>query len=106
VRRLEIIELQEGGSVTRDEAGHPDEGLPIGAIFPDFELPNLRGSIVSLRDLKIEHRPLLFIFVSPTCNPCKAMLAEFERWQGDLSDKLKLVFVFSSKISNQLWIFA
>ncbi len=97
MRRLEVIELvaQEGGSVKRDEAGHPNEGLPIGAIFPDFELPDLTGHTVTLDDLKAGHKPVLFIFVSPTCNPCKALLPEFEQWQADLNEKLRIVFISS-----------
>ncbi len=95
MRRLEVMELiaQDGGSVTRDEAGLPNEGLPIGALFPDFELPDLDGNVVTLADLKAEHKPVLFLFVSPTCNPCKALLPEFEQWQDELSDKLRLVFL-------------
>jgi len=95
MRRLEIIELvaQEGGSVTRDEAGPPNEGLPIGAMFPDFELPDLRGNAVALDDLKTGRKPVLFLFVSHTCNPCKALLPEIEQWQAELEERLKIVFI-------------
>lgn len=104
MRRLEIIELvaQEGGSVTRDAAGLPHEGLPIGAIFPDFELPDLSGRVVALDDLRAEGKPVLFFFVSPTCNPCKAMLSEFEQWRADLGEKLKIVFISSGTAEDNL----
>src|ERR1043166_5691805 len=99
MRRLEIIEL-EGGAVTRDGAGHPNEGLPIGAIFPDFELRDVRGSTVSLDDLKTDNKPLLFVFISPTCKPCKALVPEFEQWQEELNEKLKMVFVSTGEAGD------
>lgn len=97
MRRLEIMELvaQDGGTVTRDEAGLPHEGLPIGAVFPDFELPDLNGTVVALDDLKADNKAVLFFFVSPTCNPCKALVPEFEQWEAELNDKLRFVFLSS-----------
>ncbi|MBK8467431.1 MAG: redoxin domain-containing protein [Chloracidobacterium sp.] len=108
MRRLEIIELvaQEGGSVTRDEAGLPNEGLPIGAIFPDFQLPDLSGGVVALDDLKAERKPILFLFVSPTCNPCKALLPEFEQWQSDLNEVMKIVFLSNGSAEENAGKFA
>jgi thiol-disulfide isomerase/thioredoxin/uncharacterized membrane protein YphA (DoxX/SURF4 family) len=108
MRRLEIIDLvaQEGGSVTRDEAGHPHEGLPIGALFPDFELSDVGGDVVSLDALKAEHMPVLYVFVSPTCNPCKALLPEFEQWQTELAEKVKVVFVSSGTAEDNTEKFA
>ncbi len=99
MKRIEVMELiaRDGGQVTREEAGHPHEGLPIGAVFPDFALPDLSGKTVSLADLRIDGLPVLFFFVSPTCNPCKALVPEFEEWQVDLKDKVKLVFVSTGK---------
>ncbi|MFN0278350.1 MAG: MauE/DoxX family redox-associated membrane protein [Pyrinomonadaceae bacterium] len=95
IKRIEVMELvaRDGGQVTREDVGHPHEGLPIGAVFPDFVLPDLNQNIVSLADVRADNFPALFIFVSPSCNPCKALVPEFEEWQAVLSDKLKLVFV-------------
>jgi hypothetical protein len=45
MRRVELMELvsREGADVERQDVGHPHEGLPIGAVFPDFELEDLGG---------------------------------------------------------------
>lgn len=95
MRRIELMELvaSSGGSVERDDAGHPHEGLPIGAVFPDLSLPDLSGTIVTLDDLRAYERAVLFVFVSPTCNPCRALVPEFERWQSELDGKVNLVFI-------------
>ncbi len=63
----------------------------------------LSGNVVALADLgEAEHKPVLFLFVSPTCNPCKALLPEFEQWQDDLSDKLRLVFLSNGTAEENL----
>jgi len=99
MRRIELMELvaRDGGSVERENAGHPQEGLPIGAVMPDFELPDLDGGTISLADVKAARKPVLFFFVSPTCNPCKALVPEFEQWQIDLAGKVELVFVSNGR---------
>jgi thiol-disulfide isomerase/thioredoxin len=98
MRRIEILEFvsHEGGhEVKRDEAGDPHDSLPLGAIAPDFELPDLNGRIVSFEHLLTKAKPLLFLFVSPTCGPCQALLPEIEEWQNDLKDKVEFVFISS-----------
>ncbi len=99
MKRMDVMELiaRDGGQVTRDEAGHPHEGLPIGAVFPDFALPDLKGNTVALADVRNDDLPVLFFFISPTCNPCKALVPEFEQWQVELKEKLKLVFISTGK---------
>jgi len=99
MRRIELMELvsREGASVEREEVSHPHEGLPIGAQFPEFELPAVDGGTITLADIKAGGKPTLFLFVSPTCTPCKAMVPEFEQWQKDLDEKVRLVFVSNGK---------
>ncbi len=100
MRRIEILELvsHEGGrEVERQEAGDPHDSLPIGAIAPDFELPDLSGRIVTFEHLLTKVKPILFFFVSPTCGPCEALLPEIEEWQKELQDKVEFVFISSGK---------
>jgi peroxiredoxin/uncharacterized membrane protein YphA (DoxX/SURF4 family) len=105
MRRMEILELTalEGGrEVTREDAAPPTEGLPIGSPAPDFSLPDVNGKDVSLKDLTAQAKPILFFFVSPTCNPCAGMLPEIEAWQNELKRKLSFVFVSSGKAKENL----
>lgn len=99
MRRIELMELvaRDGGAVEREDAGHPHEGLPIGAVMPDFELPDLDGGAVSLANLRAAEKPTLFFYVSPTCNPCKALVPEFEQWQTELDGKVNFVFVSNGR---------
>lgn len=98
MRRIEILELvsHEGGhEVKRDDAGDPHDSLPLGAIAPDFELPDLTGKMVTFEHLLAKVKPLLFFFVSPNCHPCEALLPEIEKWQDELKDKVEFVFISS-----------
>lgn len=94
LRRIELLEVLslEGGSVERKDAGAPQDSLPIGALFPDFTLPDLAGRNLSLADLMVG-KPLLFVFVNTTCEPCAVLLPELEDWERELRDKVDFVYV-------------
>lgn len=105
MRRMEILELNqiEGGrEMHREAVAPPNSGLPIGAPAPDFELPDVNGKIVSLENLLLQTKPVLFFFISPTCNPCANLLPEIESWQTELKGKLNFVFVSSGKAKENL----
>ena len=97
LRRLELLEVisREGVPLERNEIGHPHDGLPIGAPFPEFELPDTSGGTTTLAKIVESGRPSMFFFVSPTCEPCKALLPEIEGWEAELGDRVNFVF-FSS----------
>ncbi len=105
MRRMEIMELTalDGGrEIERENLAHPNKGLPIGAPAPDFVLPDTNGKDVSLENLLMQAKPILFFFVSPTCNPCAALLPEIGQWQAELKGKLNFVFVSSGKVKENL----
>ncbi len=103
MRRIEILEFtsHEGTKeVERDDVSNPSEGLPIGTPAPDFILPDLNDKQIALKDLLTPKKTTLFIFVSPTCNPCGVLLPEIEQWQTELKDKLNFVFVSSGNVKD------
>ena len=97
LKRIELLEVvsREGVPVNRSEAGHPNDGLPIGARFPDFELENTSGAKVSLQTLLASGKPAVFLFVSPTCEPCKALLPEVEKWEAEIGDRVSFALLSS-----------
>ncbi|MCU1290307.1 MAG: hypothetical protein JWN60_2536 [Acidobacteria bacterium] len=107
MRRIEVLELishdgANGKEIEREEAGNPHEGLPLGAPFPDFELADITGKTVTFEHLLGRAKHILFFFVSPTCNPCKALLPEIEAWQAELQDKVQFVYVSSGNVEENL----
>jgi peroxiredoxin len=100
MRRIEILELtaSEGvKAIEREHIEHPENGLLIGAPAPDFTAPDLNGKNVSFENLLIHNKPILFFYVSPTCNPCAALLPDIEKWQEELKDKVNFVFISGGK---------
>lgn len=99
LRRIEILDVisREGGAVERQEAGDPNEGLPIGSPFPDFALPDLSGRVVSFEHLLAERKPTLFFFVAPTCAPCKALVPEIAEWESKLAGRVNIVLISRGK---------
>lgn len=97
LRRLELIEVvsREGVPLERTDAGHPQDGLPIGSPFPSFELLDTANRVVTLTSVLSNGLPSVFLFVSPTCEPCRALLPEMESWVAELGDRVNFVF-FSS----------
>lgn len=98
IRRIEVIELLAGSGdreVARDDAGHPHDSLPVGAVVPDFELPDVNGKVVKFEHLLLNLKPILFFFVSPTCVPCAALLPEIEEWKRELDGRVEFVMISS-----------
>ncbi len=94
-RQLDLLEMLETGAsiIERDEAGDPTDSLPIGAPFPDFSLPDTAGKRITFDHLMADPLPKLFLFVGPTCRPCKAMLDEFADWRREFEGRVRMVFV-------------
>ncbi len=98
MRRIEILEFtaHDGTKeVEREDVSSPLEGLTIGTPAPKFVLPDINDKAVSLFDLLTPKKSTLLFFVSPTCNPCGALLPEIEEWQTEFKDKLNFVFISS-----------
>ncbi len=97
LRRINVMEILSGDGATleRSDAGSPHDGLPIGAPFPDFELTDMSNRPANLSTTLKGGRPAVFLFVSPTCEPCKALLPELERWDAELGDRVNFILLSS-----------
>jgi thiol-disulfide isomerase/thioredoxin len=102
--RLDAIEtrIEDGiaAPVEREEARPPDKGLPVGAPAPAFELPGLGGTPRTLASLAAPGQPILLLFVSPSCDPCVALLPEIGRWQREHADRFTLALVSSGSADD------
>ncbi len=99
IKRLDVMDFiaRDGSVVERPNVGSLDDSLPIGAPFPDFSIADGSGNLVTSGHLIAKARPALFLFVSPTCNPCGALLPEVLEWQSELGEKLDFVIVSTGK---------
>lgn len=103
LKRIDLIDAvsQSGGAaVEREHVSHPEDSLPIGSPFPAFRLASLAGGEGRSADIVSTGRPLLCVFVSPTCEPCRLLVPEIGRWSTELDRKLDIV-LFSSGTPEQ-----
>ena len=101
--RLEALEtrVSHGSagaqSVLGVEPGTVPKGLPVGTEAPVFALPDLHGEPQSLDTHLDLMRPVILVFVSPTCPPCQELAPELVRWHETMSDRLTLVLISTGK---------
>lgn len=77
-------------------------GLPVGAQAPGFSLPDLRGQTHTLTSLRGRGRPVVLVFLSPTCGPCRRVFREIGRWQESLADRLTVTAISSGTVAENL----
>ena len=96
-RRLDVLEVisRDSTAVDHEHASDPTLGLPIGSPLPKLALRNMSGESLSSSDLFIDGQGVLFFFISPTCEPCQAMLPDCAEWSRALAGRVNTVFVTS-----------
>ena len=101
-RRIDVLEVvsRDGTAVDHEHVQDPQLGLPIGSPLPSFELTDLQRRTVTKTDLVQRGKGILLIFVSPTCEPCQAILPNLTEWSSQLSEKVETYFVSSGSESE------
>jgi peroxiredoxin len=56
-------------------------GLPLNERAPEFTLPDLDGTMISLSDLRAGGEDVLLLFLDPGCGPCNALLPDVAKWR-------------------------
>lgn len=80
------------------------EGLPVGAVAPEFELLNMSGGRTNLESLLSSGRALLLVFVHPGCEMCAALARELPRWQVRSADALTVAVLGNGEVEpHAVW---
>lgn len=89
--RIEALEsaVATGGSMPTRAAA----GLPIGTPAPAFQLPGLRGEMMTLDALRAAGKPVLLVFSDPNCGACNALMPEIGRWQREHAQTLTVAVI-------------
>jgi methylamine dehydrogenase accessory protein MauD len=69
------------------------EGLPVGAVAPEFQLVDATGDRTSLESLLTPGKNVLLVFIHPGCEMCAALARELPRWRMRTKDTLSIVVV-------------
>jgi thiol-disulfide isomerase/thioredoxin len=86
--RLDQLDFQTAGEISVTAAAIesvPPQGLPIGALAPNFGLDNLERETITTRSLLSVGRPLVLLFMNPECGPCVSLMPEVAGWMQDPS---------------------
>lgn len=76
------------------------EGLPPGAVAPEFELLAVSGGRVGLTELLATGRSLLLVFIHPACEMCAALSRELPRWHLRAADTLTIAVVGNGELEE------
>jgi hypothetical protein len=76
------------------------QGLPLGAVVPFFQARDIVGRIMGRDDLIATGG--LFLFLSPGCPPCDALLRDFKRSFEPMASQLYLILDRAS--APESWI--
>jgi uncharacterized membrane protein YphA (DoxX/SURF4 family)/peroxiredoxin len=87
IARVEALETTLGG-----ESAY-DGGLPTGSEAPAFELPDLDGQPVSLKNLLSPGLPLVLVFSDPGCGACGPLMPAIGRLQRARRGELETAVV-------------
>ncbi len=104
-RRIEILELASGlesPETGREEVGDPNNGLPVGAPFPDFELGSANGRNVRFDHILMNGKPVLFFFASSDCGPCRILYPEMELWAEEFAGQMDIWLISRGTIKDNL----
>jgi thiol-disulfide isomerase/thioredoxin len=65
--------------------------LPVGSPAPEFALLDENARQTTLQGLLADGHPLVLVFTSPHCGPCRSMMPDLARWQRALAHELAIV---------------
>jgi peroxiredoxin/uncharacterized membrane protein YphA (DoxX/SURF4 family) len=91
------IEPGEGAVLPSDGTG-----LQVGAPAPDFNLHDVDGSLVTLKDLLKGGTPAMLVFTDSHCGPCTALLTEIMLWQIQYAGRLTIAILSNGLPSSDL----
>jgi uncharacterized membrane protein YphA (DoxX/SURF4 family)/peroxiredoxin len=100
VRTLDARDMPDAPAVASGPHGEvvPRE-RPVGAMAPQFELPDLDGTMVSLDDVLAGGKAGMLVFADPGCGPCGQLLRELPIWQETHAATLEIVVVSRGEIA-------
>jgi uncharacterized membrane protein YphA (DoxX/SURF4 family)/peroxiredoxin len=99
---LDRRRLRDELAAAQAELAAMPPGLPVGAQAPRFALAELEGGTRTLESLCALGKPVLLVFVSPGCGPCRKIFREVRRWQVALADRLTVALISSGTPTQNL----
>jgi hypothetical protein len=78
------------------------EGLPAGAVAPEFDLPGSPGGRTSMERLLARGTSVLLVFTHAGCDICASLAGELPRWQERLLGRLTIAVIANGDLEENL----
>jgi thiol-disulfide isomerase/thioredoxin len=99
--RLRALEAASGAVSSSAEGSRRGAGLPVGSVAPSFGLRDLRGERHTLEGLRAGGKPVVLIFLSPSCHSCAELLPQIARWQREHAEELTIWLISEPSIEEE-----
>ena len=74
------------------------DGLPVGDRAPDFDVRDAEGRPLSLADFR--GMPLLLVFGSPDCTPCRQLIPDLNAFAQERPQELRVLFLSRGEVED------
>jgi len=86
--------------VTIAVAKTPGPAGELGKLAQAFDLPALDGGRLTLQGLLKHGKPMLLLFMSPTCGPCNALMPDIGEWTRRFTSELTVAIVSTGSVDD------
>lgn len=94
--RFDALSRRLAGPTTAPVVSGP---VSEGQVAPAFEVVDLDGMPVTLWSLLDPARPLMLVFINPTCASCHESLEDIRGWQRMYRDRLAIVVISTGDVA-------
>ena len=75
-------------------------GLPVGAMAPEFAVPDVDGGTLTLTSLRSRGLPVALVFSRPGCGPSENLLPDLVSWKETLAHRLTIGLVGQGDVAR------
>jgi thiol-disulfide isomerase/thioredoxin len=75
-------------------------GLPPGTTAPALAASDIEGRPVSWADALVPSRPILLLFTTSRCGPCREMLPAIQVWQRDHAERVRVMIASQGSVEE------
>ncbi len=87
--RLRVIDETVSGGAAIASTSEPNPSF----LAPGFDVPALGGGRLHLDDLVARGKPVVLLFVDPSCGPCRDLVPDMAEWNRRFSDEITVAWL-------------
>ena len=80
----------------------PSPALALGSLTPEFSLETPGRGTVGPVDLVLRGKPIVLVFVSRGCGPCRDLLPKIDHWASQWASRATLLVVVAGPVQANM----